>query len=264
MSVPRYAEDYFAFLFSNWREVQMAIPDQSPSATQEKVWEMWQHLGETLDPPIQEPSFLIGTPVEESTVLASNPPKTKPPETNPTKANPSKTNPTKSKYQETNPSKRKKVKDPNAPKQPTCAYFFFAKEHRLEVTRQSQNSKEAMSVLGRVWKELDVTERAPYIAKAEESKTLYKKEMEEYRLRNSEKEQTSGRFCLGGKGITGAGCSKTGTSRHIQTQFEAIKSVQTPMSQSSGPDSEDDPSMKITDLKTGKADSEDFDASDEE
>jgi hypothetical protein len=35
------AEDYFAYLYSNWRKEHSENPDQSPRTTQEKLWLEW-------------------------------------------------------------------------------------------------------------------------------------------------------------------------------------------------------------------------------
>ncbi len=74
----------------------------------------------------------------------------------------------------------KKEKDPNAPKRPLTAYFFFVKEARKSVVDANPDMKvtEVSKELGRRWRELDEDEKAKYVKMAEKDKARYQREME--------------------------------------------------------------------------------------
>merc|ERR1711972_361820 len=76
-----------------------------------------------------------------------------------------------------------KKKDPNAPKRPLSAYFFFMGEKRPEVTAANPEYKigDIGKALGQMWRELDASAKAPYEKKAEAAKKKYSEEMAAYK-----------------------------------------------------------------------------------
>jgi len=78
--------------------------------------------------------------------------------------------------------KKKKTKDPNAPKRPTTAYFFFAADRRPEVKEQnpSYSITQVASALGEIWRSFDDEDKVPYEAKAAKDKQRYLTEIAKY------------------------------------------------------------------------------------
>jgi len=79
--------------------------------------------------------------------------------------------------------KVKKVKDPNAPKRATTAFFFFSHDQRSSVVKVHPGWKvsEVASELGRQWKSLPDAKKKTYEAKAVADKARYEREMKAYR-----------------------------------------------------------------------------------
>ena len=89
---------------------------------------------------------------------------------------------------------KKTKKDPNAPKNPMNAYFFYVKENRESYKAKHSDLKmtEITKALGSQWKEMNEKEKEvcplrnrylhlqPYQKLADADKERYKKEMEEY------------------------------------------------------------------------------------
>ncbi|XP_028061481.1 high mobility group B protein 3-like [Camellia sinensis] len=79
--------------------------------------------------------------------------------------------------------KGKAAKDPNKPKRPASAFFFFMEEFRKMYKEKHPNNKSVAAVGkagGDKWKSLSEAEKAPYVAKAEKRKTEYNKTLEAY------------------------------------------------------------------------------------
>merc|ERR1711990_388340 len=76
-----------------------------------------------------------------------------------------------------------KKKDPNAPKRPMSAYFFFLGDKRAEVKAANPEYKigDIGKAIGKMWKELDASAKAPYEKKAEIAKKKYNDDMEAYK-----------------------------------------------------------------------------------
>ena len=76
--------------------------------------------------------------------------------------------------------KRKSVKDPNEPKRPWSAYFYFCDERRKDVKEQNPELKvtDVAKILGKMWNEC--TEKQIYEEKSLKAKEVYKKKLEEY------------------------------------------------------------------------------------
>jgi len=78
--------------------------------------------------------------------------------------------------------KKKKVKDPNAPKRPITAYFFFAADKRPEIRAQhpEYTITEVASQIGQKWRCLDDEDKQPYEEKAAKDKDRYLRELTAY------------------------------------------------------------------------------------
>ena len=77
----------------------------------------------------------------------------------------------------------KKVKDPNRPKRPTSAYFYFVAKEREEAKRRGEDISrvaEWTKVVSARWRELNATGRKPFDAQAATDKVRYEKEMSLY------------------------------------------------------------------------------------
>jgi hypothetical protein len=87
-------------------------------------------------------------------------------------------------------TKAKKTKDPNAPKKAKSSYMFFCADKREEATKQADDHKQVLKILGTMWSELkeNVEEgdkkakkaMAKYTKQADDDKERYKEEMEDY------------------------------------------------------------------------------------
>ncbi|EJD04969.1 HMG-box [Fomitiporia mediterranea MF3/22] len=82
------------------------------------------------------------------------------------------------------PARGKGKKDPNAPKRALSAYMFFSQDWRERVKAENPDAGfgEVGKLLGAKWKEMDESEKRPYIeqaardkARAEEEKANYEK-----------------------------------------------------------------------------------------
>jgi len=80
--------------------------------------------------------------------------------------------------------KTKGKKDPNAPKAPINAYFYYVREKREEYKSKHPDLKvtEITRALGGKWKEMSEAEKAPFQKLADADKDRYKKEMANYNL----------------------------------------------------------------------------------
>lgn len=85
-------------------------------------------------------------------------------------------------------SKKKVPKDPNAPKKPTCAYFFFQIVRRNQLKDEYPNltNTEVVIQLGKDWNSLTDLHKLPFEKLSEADKARYDMEMEQYRLEHPE------------------------------------------------------------------------------
>jgi len=76
----------------------------------------------------------------------------------------------------------KSKKDPNAPKAPINAYFYYVREKREGYKAKHPDTKvtEITKALGAKWKEMSEAEKAPFQKLANADKERYKKEMANY------------------------------------------------------------------------------------
>ena len=78
--------------------------------------------------------------------------------------------------------KDKKGKDPNAPKRPVTAFFFFQMERRptLKKERPDLENKQLISEMSAEWNKMNEKEKKKYVQKAENDKARYEKEKAAY------------------------------------------------------------------------------------
>jgi len=83
--------------------------------------------------------------------------------------------------------KKKKKKDPNAPKRPITAYFFFAGDVRPDIRKDKPDLPitEVATLIGQKWRELTSDDKKPYEAQASKDKIRYENEMERYNQHGS-------------------------------------------------------------------------------
>jgi len=78
--------------------------------------------------------------------------------------------------------KQKKKKDPNAPKRPTTAFFFYSADHRDALRKK--NPKDGVAdiakKLGEKWRKMSKEDKKEYEEKAVKDKQRYEKEMKKY------------------------------------------------------------------------------------
>jgi len=76
----------------------------------------------------------------------------------------------------------RKAKDPNAPKRALSAYMFFSQDWRERIKTENPDASfgEIGKLLGAKWKELDESEKKPYIEQAAKDKTRAEKDLKEY------------------------------------------------------------------------------------
>ena len=72
--------------------------------------------------------------------------------------------------------------DPNAPKRPMTAYFFFMNTNRERIKEENPDAAntEISKIAGEEWKKMDADEKAKYDAMVAKDKIRYEKEMENY------------------------------------------------------------------------------------
>lgn len=91
----------------------------------------------------------------------------------------------------TESTKKKTVKkDKNAPKKPLTAYVFFSIEERSNILKDDPNINfgDISKKLSEKWKSLSENEKIPYINKSNEDKERFKKEMDEYKISESDED----------------------------------------------------------------------------
>lgn len=82
---------------------------------------------------------------------------------------------------------KKMGKDPNKPKRPQTAYFFFLAVFRKEMAdKPLPDGKKIPTLAGERWKEMTDTDKKQYEVMVEKDKKRYEKEMAEYRKENPE------------------------------------------------------------------------------
>jgi len=77
---------------------------------------------------------------------------------------------------------KKKKKDPNAPKRPTSAYFYFAGDVRPGIREENPDMKvtQVMCLIAEKWRELEEEDKKPFEEQAAKDRKRYEKEMKQY------------------------------------------------------------------------------------
>ena len=76
--------------------------------------------------------------------------------------------------------KKRKVKDPNRPKRPTSAYFYYVAYQRAELEKQGKKITRVADWTKEVsakWRELGEKDRKPFDLKAKNDKDRYDREV---------------------------------------------------------------------------------------
>ena len=81
--------------------------------------------------------------------------------------------------------KSKKLKDPNAPKKPSTAFFLFMADNRARVKEENPDITPAQvgKTLGAEWRELDAKDKAEYEATYETNLEQWRKDKLAYALK---------------------------------------------------------------------------------
>ncbi|XP_064482042.1 high mobility group protein B1-like [Ornithodoros turicata] len=79
--------------------------------------------------------------------------------------------------------KRKRTKDPNAPKRPLSAFFWFCNDERPKVREENPDNSvgEVAKELGRRWNDVSDDTKSKYEALAAKDKARYEKELKAYK-----------------------------------------------------------------------------------
>ena len=80
--------------------------------------------------------------------------------------------------------KKKKEKDPNAPRKPISAYFFFQRERReiLKNEKPDFENRQIVALMRVEWMRMSNDEKKVYVDKSEEDKKRYEREIAIYNL----------------------------------------------------------------------------------
>jgi hypothetical protein len=83
--------------------------------------------------------------------------------------------------------KIKKRRDPNKPKRPLSSFLYFCNDYRDKVRSENPDLKMGgvMKELGKLWKNLDNENKDKFIKLAENAKSQYEDQLEQYNLVNS-------------------------------------------------------------------------------
>ncbi|KNC99879.1 uncharacterized protein SPPG_05251 [Spizellomyces punctatus DAOM BR117] len=78
--------------------------------------------------------------------------------------------------------KTRAKKDPNAPKKPLSAFFFFSQENRARIKEENPDATfgQIGKLLGQEWKEISQSDKQLYEKKAENDKIRYEKDLRAY------------------------------------------------------------------------------------
>merc|ERR1711861_56557 len=81
------------------------------------------------------------------------------------------------------PKKKKKAKDPNKPKRAMVAFMYFSIEQRPAVQKKnpSLGIADISKELGKQWRGMSASQKAPYEEKAAKDKMRYEKEMKSFK-----------------------------------------------------------------------------------
>ena len=94
----------------------------------------------------------------------------------------------------TKTKKRRKTKDPDAPKRPLGAYFYYFKAMNTRIKEENPEliQKEVVAKIASNWKTLNEEEKQPYVEKSNQDKLRYVREKEAYDERKRKEEEDAG------------------------------------------------------------------------
>lgn len=94
----------------------------------------------------------------------------------------------------TKKKKKRKTKDPDAPKRPLGAYFYYFKANNSKVKEEHPEfiQKEVVAKIASDWKLLTEEEKQPYVEKSKQDKLRYIHEKEAYDERKRKEEEEAG------------------------------------------------------------------------
>jgi len=112
--------------------------------------------------------------------------------------------------EETGRKRKRAKKDPNAPKRALSAFFFFSQIKRPDVQQGHPEWKvgQVAQELGRMWKDLDETEKKKYEEMASRDKVRYEGEMRDYKA--------------GGGGTGSSAPKKKGAAASTSAQSQSV------------------------------------------
>ncbi|KAL1776487.1 high mobility group protein B1 [Sigmodon hispidus] len=89
---------------------------------------------------------------------------------------------------------KKKFKDPNAPKRPPSAFFFFCSEYHPKIKGEHPGLSigDVAKKLGEMWNNTAVDDKQPYEKNAAKLKEKYEKDIAAYRAKENPMQQKRG------------------------------------------------------------------------
>lgn len=95
----------------------------------------------------------------------------------------------------TKKKRKRKWKDPNAPKRPLGAYFYYFKANNDRVKQEHPEfiQKEVVAKIAADWKLLSEEQKEPFVAKSTQDKQRYVREKEIYDERKRKEEEEKGK-----------------------------------------------------------------------
>lgn len=90
--------------------------------------------------------------------------------------------------------RKRKWKDPDAPKRPLGAYFYYFKENnsRVKLEHPEFIQKEVVAKIAKDWKELSEEQKQPFVEKSNADKQRYVREKEAYDEQKRKEEEEAG------------------------------------------------------------------------
>lgn len=89
------------------------------------------------------------------------------------------------------PKKKRRAKDPDAPKRPLGAYFFYFKENNSKIKRENMelNQKSVVARIAADWKQLTDEQKLPFVELSNADKARYVREKKVYEETKAKKEE---------------------------------------------------------------------------
>jgi hypothetical protein len=89
------------------------------------------------------------------------------------------------------PKKKRRAKDPDAPKRPLGAYFFYFKENNSKIKSENMelNQKSVVARIAADWKQLTDEQKLPFVELSNADKARYVREKKVYEETKAKKEE---------------------------------------------------------------------------